>query len=330
MKKSPTGFKTLLASVSVLASFSVQADLPLTIEDLLTAQQRWRAELGVVYANSNDTRVETGQFIPIQTGPTQFVMIPSTVGEQRHSSDTLVLTPGLRYGWSGNTELFSRFSFVSSSTRSQNSEGFHSKTEDRFADAWFGVNHRFIKEGDTPALLGFAEIALAENVASTDTDLVHGRSGLVGLTTYRAIDPVVLVANVAYRWHSQRWSDEQLHDPGDLFLINPSISFAVNNEITLTGGLNWRWQRPEQRDDVAQGLRTTQTHLTFGLGHSWSQRLTLNVNSRANISGPASADIDFNLLYKLGELPKKERKKAKEVKHQDQKQGNTEDVEKQK
>ena len=72
--------------------------------------------------------------------------------------------------------------------------------------------------------------------------------------------------------------------------------------------------QPDQFDGQTLGIRTTQTSLNLGLGHAWSQRLTLNVNSRASISGSGGADIQFTALYKLGELPKRQREKPKEVK----------------
>ena len=286
------------------------ADLPLTVEDLLTAAQRWRVDVGMAYANSDTTATQTGQFVEIQIGPTQFVSLPTAVGESRRNSDTLVLTPGLRYGLRGDTELYGRFSYAHTSTRTFALQGAYQEDSERLTDAWLGINHRFIKEGTRPALLGFIELAAAENVARTGTKLVHGKTGLVGLTTYRAIDPIVLAFTAAYRWHAQRPLDNGTQNPGDLLLLNPSVSFAVNHEVTLSSGLHWRWQRADQLNDIDQGLRTTRTSLNLGLGYAWSQRLTLNFNSRANISGRDGADLDLTLSYKLGDLPKRERKKA--------------------
>lgn len=286
--------------------------------------------MGAVYANSTTNGVESGQYALIQTGPTQFVPVPTVIGNQRRNSDTLVLTPGLRYGLSGDTELYSRFSVLTNTTRSQGPSGTAVQDGERFADAWLGINHRFIKEGNTPALLGFLEVAVAENSAappSDSTDLIHGKSWLAGFTTYRAIDPLVLAATLAYRSNLSRRAPDSAgplmgvissvaRNPGDLFLINPSVSFAVNNEITLTTGLQWRWQGADQIDGQSIGIRTTDTSLTLGLGlgHAWSQRLTLNLNSRANISGNDGAELQFTALYKLGELPKRQREKPKEAK----------------
>lgn len=292
----------------------VLAALPLTIENLLTAQQRWRAEVGAVYANSDTIGVETGQSVLIQTGPTQFISLPTIVGEQRRNSDTLVFTPGLRYGISSDIEIYGRLSALANSTLHFGTQGTKTQTDERLADVWLGVNHRFVREGKTPALLGFLEAAAAENTSTSGTELVHGKSWLAGITIYRAIDPIVLAATIAYRANLGRNINGQRHNPGDLFLINPSVSFAVNNEITLTTGLQWRMTQADQFDSQTLGIRTTQTSITLGLGHSWSQRLTLSSNVRANISGNAGSDIQFMALYKLGELPKRDRGKGMDAK----------------
>jgi hypothetical protein len=58
------------------------ADLPLTIEDLLTAEKRWRTDVNLVYANSDRRNVDS-RYGTIQTGPGQFISVPIAVGQAR-------------------------------------------------------------------------------------------------------------------------------------------------------------------------------------------------------------------------------------------------------
>lgn len=221
------------------------------------------------------------------------------------------MSAGLRYGVNADTEIYGRLSALAEDTRITGAAGTQTQKEQRFGDAWAGVNHRFVKEGKQPALLGFFEAALAENVSAAGSDLVSGKSYLFGLTTYRATDPVVLAATVAYRLNRPRNVDGRNQKPGDFFLINPSVAFAVNDEVTLTTGLQWRRQQADEIDGIRQGIATTRTDLNLGLGYAWDKRLTLNFTTRANISGPSNAEVGFVALYKLGDLPKREQPKGK-------------------
>lgn len=291
-------------------ALSARADLPLTVEDLLTAQNRWRAELSATYSNSDRNRTEVGPFAAIQTGPSQFITFPTLVGESRRNSDILALSAGLRYGVNAETEVYGRLSALAEDTRITGPTGTQTQKQQRFGDAWAGINHRFVKEGKKPALLGFFEAALAENVSTGGSDIASGKSYLFGLTTYRATDPVVLAATIVYRLNRPREVDGQDQKPGNFFLINPSVAFAVNDEVTLTTGLQWRRQQADEIDGTRQGIATTRTDLNLGLGYAWDKRLTLNFTTRANISGPSNAEVGFVALYKLGELPKREQTKS--------------------
>ncbi|MDO9394834.1 MAG: transporter [Methylotenera sp.] len=285
---------------------SALADIPLTIDDLLTAQNRWRAELGLSYSNANQQKVSTGQPIFVQVGPVQYIALPTRIGESRVNSDTLVLTPGLRYGLSGKTELYGRSSWIADSTRIQDINGQQSQSDNRFESLWLGVNHKFISEGKSPALLVFLEMAAIENFklsASSDTHMVSAHSWLVGATTYRVIDPMVLSLTAAYRANLARDIDDTDYKPGNYLLLNPSASFAVNNEITLSGGFQWTNMQPTIINGVEQGTRSTNTNMNLGLAWLWDERSTLNFSGRANISGNNSAGLGLTWTYKLGYLP---------------------------
>ena len=226
--------KIILASL-LISGFTntALADLPLTVEDLLTAQNRYRLEFGVNYANSDRRNIDS-QFDLIQTGSGSFVLLPVNVGEVRSNSDFLAMRLGFRYGVTKDTEVFTRLTATADDVRIQNSIGTDSRSSQQLSDFVVGVNHKFSPDNDTPALLGFAEVSLAENTATDSSDFVYGKTGQIGFTTYRAIDPVVLSLTAGYRYAGKRNVKNQSIDPGDLLFINPSVGFAVNNGKRLT------------------------------------------------------------------------------------------------
>ena len=298
--------KIIFASLFLSAfSNSASADLPLTVEDLLTAQDRYRLEFGLSYANSDRRNIDS-QFDLIQTGSGSFVLLPVNVGEARQNTDFLAMTLGFRYGVTKDTELFTRLTATADDVRVQNNSGTDSRSSQQLSDFVVGVNHKFSPDNDTPALLGFAEIALTENTATDGSDFVYGKTGQIGFTTYRAIDPVVLSLTAGYRYAGERDIKDQFIDPGDLLFINPSIGFAVNNEVTLTGGVQLKFRGKDKIDANSRGIHTSRTDLELGLGYAASKRATLNFQVRSDMTGDAGAQLGFNLLYKFGDLPTKE------------------------
>ena len=300
-----TIFCALLAAI-VLTPATALADLPLTVEDLLTAQNRWRGELGVNYANVESQGVSAGQAVAVQVSPTQFVAIPTQIGASRFNTDTVVLSPALRYGISANTEAYGRATWFNSSTRIQDLNGLTSQSTSRFESLWLGLNHKLVEEGKHPAVLGFVEIAAAEKSqlpSATDTRMVNGKSALLGATTYRVFDPIVLALTAAYHLNAPRTLAGQSYRPGNYLMLNPSMAFSVNNDISLSAGIQWRNQRADRVNGQAQSLFRTSTDLSLGLALQWDERSTLNFSSTANLSGGGGAGFGLTWSSKLGELP---------------------------
>lgn len=298
--------------VLILTSFSTfsLADVPLTIEDLLTAQNRWRVGLGINYSNTNEQKISTGSPVLLQIGPVQYIALPTQIGESRTNSDTLSISPSLRYGLSGKTELYGRSTFIADSSRIQDTNGQHSESDSRFESLWLGVNHKFISEGKTPALLGFIEMAALENtrLSGKNDNIDYAKSWLIGATTYRVIDPMVLSLTAAYRFNQTHDLDGASYKLGNYLVLNPSASFAVNNEITLSGGFQWIDSQPSELNGVSQGLRNTNTNLNLGLAWLWDERTTLNFSGNANVSGNGGAGLGLTWTYKLGDLPSRNTK----------------------
>lgn len=208
----------------------------------------------------------------MQTGETSFVSLPTKIGELKSNTDVLIVTVGLRYGLTSNAEIYTRVSYLYRDNRSSGLSGIEDETTDQLVDSWFGLNHQFSQDNETPALLVFVEAALYEKHIK---DTSSGKSTLFGMTTYRAIDPIVLSLTTAYRWNQARDDGDILYQPGNYLLINPSLAFAVNDRITLTGGLQWINRKEDHYNGTAQGFRRTSTDMTtkgaFGPwgGASW-------------------------------------------------------------
>jgi hypothetical protein len=277
-----------------------------TLDELVTSQGKWRAELGGAYANTDGFFTRPGQPITIQTGSTQFLTFVPVGGIERINTDTLVLTPGLHYGLTSRTELYGRASWLSSTTRTTvaPSGSVSEGTVNRFADAWIGVNHVLLREDKYPAVLGFAELALAENGSVSGTANDYGKSLLLGGTVYRTTDPLVLTLTGAYRHNLERNLDGGSYDPGNVVLANPSVHFAVNDDVTLVGGVQWRWQAETQVNDVRYAAET-RTDQNLGMGYKWDKRLTLSASVRNNISGLGGADLSLTAVYKLDDEPRR-------------------------
>ncbi|MFZ1181104.1 MAG: hypothetical protein WAN92_06250 [Herbaspirillum sp.] len=95
-------FGALLASLPHPA----WADLPLTVEDLITDKGKLKLEASISYANADRQGISTDDPLTIQTGPTSFITLPTRIGESISNSDTTVATLDLRYGLTARAEIY--------------------------------------------------------------------------------------------------------------------------------------------------------------------------------------------------------------------------------
>lgn len=281
----------------VAVAFSVPkiafADLPLTVEDLIVDKGTFKLEISLSYANSDIKSLLAGEPIIIQTGDASFVTVPTRFGELKGNADAIVTTFGLHYGVGRSSEVYMRTSFLYKSIRSSGFSGSHKSNESGLVDSWLGLNYQFLEDSNTPALIGFAEGVLNDNYQDGNS---FGKSWMLGLTSYRAIDPVVLSITTAYKW-SQKFSDGV--QPGNYFLISPSVAFAVNDQVTLISGIQWLNRQADRYDDTIQGFRQTRTDVTIGLGYGVSKGNILNFSFKANASGNHGADLRINWVYTI-------------------------------
>lgn len=272
---------------------NAHADLPLTVEDLITAPGKTRLDLSVAYSNTERQGISTGEPFILQTGPTSFIAVPTQIGESIGNSDTSVITIGVRRGLSSKAEIYGRLSAHSSTQRSSTATQSTTQSSSGFADAWVGINYQFKNDDNTPALLGFAEIALRERHRNSSASF---KSTMVGATTYKAVDPIVFSLTGAYRFNQTRQDGDRSYKPGNLILLNPGVAFAVNDRVTLTTGMQWTRRHANRIAGQTQGIHRTATDLLLGVGYGFDKGNTLNTTFKVNASGRSGAELRLNWL----------------------------------
>ncbi|MGV2112819.1 transporter [Agrobacterium salinitolerans] len=233
----------------------------------------------------------------------EFVTVPVGLGPTNRQSETLLTTVGLRYGLTEKSEIYTRATYRFDNSRFADSinDAMENRSSNAFQSHVVGINYRFLDDDKYPALIGFADIALFENTASSGTKLHSAKSGAVGFTTYRVIDPVVISMTAGYRPNLTRKVDSQEINPGDTLFINPSIAFAVNNEMTLTGGFGLNFTGADMLDGVKRGTRNTNADLQFGLAYAWDKNTTLRADARTEVLGESGFTVGLTLTRKFGQ-----------------------------
>ncbi|WP_127262008.1 meta-pathway of phenol degradation family protein [Neisseria meningitidis] len=285
--------RIFLSALPAILPLSAYADLPLTIEDIITDKGKWKLETSLTYLNSENSRATLAAPVYIQTGATSFIPIPTEIQENGSNTDMLAGTLGLRYGLTGNTDIYGSGSYLWHEERKLDGNG---KTRNkRMSDISAGISHTFLKDDKNPALIGFLESTVYEKSRNKASS---GKSWLIGATTYKAIDPVVLSLTAAYRINgSKTLSSNTKYKAGNYWMLNPNISFAANDRISLTGGIQWLGRQPDRIDGKKESARNTSTYAHFGAGFGFTKTTALNASARFNVSGQSSSELKFGVQH---------------------------------
>ncbi len=278
------------------ASIPESAGLPLAVENVITQKGATLFDISVAYANTDMASLTFGEPLLIPTGPTSFIRLPPPAGPLEQNSDTLVGSIGLRHGVARRTELFARASAVHTESRGSSFGQRFGSSSTRFADLWAGVSHQFADDATGPAIIGFAELAALERGRF---DTRAARSGLVGVTVYKAFDPIVLAASTAYRLSVARRDGLDDYDPGEVLTIRPTVGFAANERINLTTGFQWTRATSDIRNGQAVSFDRTSTDVVLGAGYGLPGNSSINLTLQLNASGRSGADLRLNWLQPL-------------------------------
>lgn len=139
-------------------------------------------------------------------------------------------------------------------------------------DIYFGTQYSFKDTQKLPDSLIFAEVSAYDNTQGLQSK--SGSSVLVGGTVYTINDPIVLSLTGSYQYNGNR---KTLHntavDLGDVMAINGLIGFAVNSDITLSGGVGIQYKKADDFESMGQiSHNQTQTSLNLGMAYALSPR----------------------------------------------------------
>lgn len=126
---------------------SVFADLPLSLEELLTDKGKWKLETSINYVNSESQKAQLSSPALVQVSNASFISVPTEIDEKPQNSDVLVGTIGLRYGLTGNTDLYVNSSYLWKEERYFDDEKSKQRSKS-LSDVSLGINHQLMLQLD--------------------------------------------------------------------------------------------------------------------------------------------------------------------------------------
>lgn len=292
----------ILGILTVITT-TAHADLPLTVEDLIADKNRFKLDTSLSYYNQNQTSLAPQTYGMADLGNGRVIILPAPATENNSNTDMLIVGTGLRYGISDHWEMGVRGNFVHKAERYTIDQKPSQSNNQYLQDIYLTTQYSFENNKKLPDGLLFAEISAYDNTQGLQSKSIS--SVLVGGTVYTINDPIVLSLTGAYQYNSNRRTDSNMViDIGDVATINGLIGFAVNPDITLTGGVAVRYKKADDFDDIGRVTHNqTQTSLNLGMAYALSARSNLTANIRTNISGGDGSTISLGITTKLGKLP---------------------------
>lgn len=293
--------KYLLLTLLTLPLLS-HADLPLTVDDLLADKNRFKLDTDLSYYNHHRSSVATQGFEMVDLGQGRTLYMPS-IGESNTNTDSLIAGLGLRYGISDKLEMGIKTNAIYRNARHQNGAELSKSSDTHLNDISLSTQYQFTKNhAKLPDMIGFGELSLYDNTQGLKNK--SGASALVGFTTYTVNDPIVLSLTGTYQYQANRQTNVGTRvELGDVAMLNGSVGFAVNPDITLTGGVGVRHKWADNNELGKLENNSTQTTLNLGFAYAMTARSNLTANLRTPISGDGGSTLSVGLTTKLGELP---------------------------
>lgn len=268
------------ATLILLGTISTHcyADLPLTVESLISNQGKISLESSLMYGNSKANQAQLSGSLPIQVGANSYINLPTDITTNQQQTDYLIGSLAVKYGISHKSDIGIRVNTSYVTERDLAHTNFD-KPQNKFElnDIGITASHQFLEDDKYPALVGFADVAIIEKRQDQNTPLANMS---LGITTYRSYDPIVLSLTTGYKYNFEKiLNNKQNYKPSDIFFINPQVAFAANDRISLLGAINLKHIGKQTLNNQTAFKPRNAIDMIFGLGYGLDDNASINLTA---------------------------------------------------
>lgn len=242
---------TCMVGIFVSASLSF-ADYQPKIDDYLISVNRFKTYFTVSCQTVSRPRL-LSTWVPV-TFPDQSTQLVLIFHPSESHQTVFRYEVGATYGLTSKTEV-----------------GFSAETGalNPVPDVAVLVSHCLFSETKYPSVYLSASGMLSESSPFLDEKIYaeHWKSYIIGFTSFKSIDPLILVLDGRYTFHFARTHQGMTDQPVNRFNLRPSVYFSVNSEITLLGGFGLDFA--DQKTDLSYLMG-----MSYVFSEQWSTLLT--------------------------------------------------------
>ncbi len=269
------------------------------IDEILTEKNHIKFDFTILYANIKKKEKVLAP-ITYQTLNGDYVNIPTYIGNSKTNQDYINYGFSFKYGFSKKLELFSNINFYSSDTHISDSS-FYTKHKKGFNNLNIGFTYEIKKEDEKPSILIGTSIDLIERAKFSNykKDLSF-KSYSIFATSYYTVDPIVFLINTNYRIHKTKSYKNESINNGNIFILAPSIYFAVNPYTSINWGFKYEYKAKDKLNNEVVSNSGSNISYIFGINYEISSKDSLNLDfEKKDTNDYTSSNINFSLSHKF-------------------------------
>ncbi|WP_137923540.1 hypothetical protein [Cupriavidus sp. 2SB] len=280
------------ASVA-LADEKRDSDSPFKIDDFAPKKGRATFSAGVGYTASDSNRLNVSAIaVPISHAYSIFIPDVSLANTR---SDSLFTRLGLRLSATDRLNISAGLKLDAERRQSLDRQTSGSEYSAGWRNLTIGADYRITSVFSQPFVLGFAEIAVADN---SSNDITYGSAATIGIGSHWAFDPVIASITATYSYLGTRSDSGTRYNPGDVLAAAASFGVAMNPEITLRAGMIQSF-RVGETNRIGRQSGTTSAAFTLGYTQRLSASLVMNIDAQAGVAGSDRAQLWTNFTWRL-------------------------------